>query len=161
MVSWGCGDYQSASNRVQKGARNVALQDSALEEASPLFLRSQHLCSSPFHGVRLPSEQTQISSIVSYTPDYGISAAARPERTLCGRGGFKDDPKPAPSWDLTEERPTESGRETDPLGHSGGPQASGTSALCPRGKATASLQGQPLSCSTSLSPLSSRRLGSI
>lgn len=47
-----------------------------------------------------------------------------------GSGGFKGDPSPAPSQDLTEERPAESGRETVPVNTSGsrerheGPQRS-------------------------------------
>lgn len=78
-------------------------------------------------GLRSPSEQTKTSLTVSSTLSNEIYAAARPERTFSGRGRFKDDPSPAPSRNLTEERPAESGRDLE---------ASGTRDLCPRGKAT-------------------------
>lgn len=78
-------------------------------------------------GLRSPSEQTKTSLTVSSILSNAIYAAARPERTFSGRGRFKDDPGPAPSRNLTEERPAESGRDRE---------ASGTRDLCPRGKAT-------------------------
>lgn len=78
-----------------------------------------------------------------------------------GSGGFKDDPSPAPSRDLTEERPSESGRET-PCRIFRGPEASGTPEIFAHvERQTAPPQGQPGSSSTSLSPLSFQRLGSL
>ena len=71
--------------------------------------------SSPSRGLHFPSEQTK----TSYTPVM-ISMQQRLHRgPNFGSSGFKDDPSPVPSRDLTEERPAESGRETVPVEYSG------------------------------------------
>ena len=78
-----------------------------------------------------------------------------------GSDGFKDDPSPAPSRDLTEGRPAKSGRET-PCRIFRGPEASGTPEIFAHvERQTAPPQGQPVSSATSLSPLSFQRLGSL
>lgn len=64
--------------------------------------------------------------------------------------------KTIPDLDLTEERPAETGRETTPSGQVEGSEASGAPEIFAHVERLASLR-----FNFSLSPLSSRRLGSL